>query len=89
MSHLAKDIRRVASPDGAIVLNLRRGTMLRVNPTGSRILELLDENSLPDEIVERLSAEFGIGREVIEPDIADFLESLRAHGVLDRQPANL
>jgi hypothetical protein len=63
--------------------------MLRVNPTGSRILELLDENTLPDEIVERLCAEFGIGREVIEPDITDFLESLRAHGVLDRHPANL
>jgi len=83
MTQLANNIRRVSSADGGIVLDLHRGTMFRLNPLGSKILDLLDRGESLPRIAEQISAEFGVALDVIQTDLKDFLGSLELHGVLD------
>ena len=83
MTHLSDNIRRSSSPDGEILLDVRRGTMFRLNPLGSRILDLLDRGESASRIAEEISEEFGVARDVVQIDLTDFLNSLEFHGVLD------
>lgn len=65
------------------MLDLRRGAMFRVNPLGARVLDLLDEGNSPTQIAEKLSTEFGVPLSEVQTDVTEFVESLKAHGVLD------
>ena len=64
-------------------MDLRRGTMFRVNPLGARILDLLDGGQSPAQIAVQLSEEFRIALDRVEADIAEFFNSLEAYGVLE------
>lgn len=83
MAPLAKNIRRVSSADGGIVLDVRRGTMFRINPLGARVLDLLDQGESCPRIATLVSAEFGVALDVVQADVNEFLDSLERHGVLD------
>jgi hypothetical protein len=83
MTLLADSFRRVSGTDGGVVLDLRRGTMFRLNPLGSQILDLLESGEALADIANRISAEFGVALDVVQADIKDFLDSLELHGVLD------
>jgi hypothetical protein len=83
MKPLAESIRRVANADGGIVLDLRRGTMFRVNPLGVKILELLETGESLPHIAERISAECGVTLGVVQADVNEFLDCLKFYGVLD------
>lgn len=85
MKPFPNDIRRVSSADGGVVLDLRRGAMFRVNPLGSRVLDLLDGGKSPRQIAEQISAEFGITLGRAQADIAEFFTSLENYGVLNPQ----
>jgi hypothetical protein len=82
MTLFPETIRRVANADGGVVLDLRRGAMFRVNPLGARVLDLLDEGNSPAQIAETLSAEFAVALSDVQADVTEFVESLKAHGVL-------
>jgi Coenzyme PQQ synthesis protein D (PqqD) len=88
MKVLADSIRRTSNADGGIVLDLRRGGMFRVNALGSRILDLLDAGEPLPRIAEQISDEFGVGLDVVQADIKEFLDSLEFHGVLERRGPN-
>ena len=83
MISLAKDIRRVSSADGGIALDVRRGTMFRLNPLGARVLDLLERGESLPRIADLISAEFGTAVDVVRADLREFLDSLELHGVLD------
>ena len=83
MTPLAKNIRRVSSADGGIVLDVRRGTMFQINPLGAKVLDLLDQGESFPNIANLLSAEFGVALDVVQADVNEFLDSLERHGVLD------
>jgi len=83
MSTLAKNIRRVSSADWAIVLDVRRGTMFRLNPLGSLILELLDRGDSLQQITEQISGQFGVAFDAVQQDVKEFMNALEIHGVLD------
>jgi hypothetical protein len=85
MAPFPDTIRRLSSADGGVLLDLRRGAMFRVNPLGARIIDLLAGQHSPREIADRISTEFGVERDVVQADVADFLRSLAAHGILDSQ----
>jgi hypothetical protein len=72
-------VRSTHGQDGAIVLDIHQGQMFNVNPVGSRILELLESGSAEADIVETISREFGVGRDIVEKDVREFIESLRKH----------
>lgn len=82
MTLFPDSIRRVANADGGIVMDLRRGTMFRVNPLGAKVLDLLDLGNSPREIAEKLSAEYNVAPNDVHTDIEEFIESLKIHGVL-------
>jgi hypothetical protein len=88
MKVLADSIRRTSNADGGIVLDLRRGSMFRVNALGSRILDLLDAGEPLPRIAEQISAECGVGLDVVQADVKEFLDSLELHGVLEHRGPN-
>jgi hypothetical protein len=51
--------------------------MFNVNFVGSRILELLKSGSTESAIVDEISREFGVRRELAENDVREFLQNLK------------
>jgi len=84
MKPFPDNIRRVSSADGGIVLDLRRGAMFRVNPLGSRVLDLLDKGASLLQVTEEISREFRIAPDVVRRDVSDFLDCLERYGVVER-----
>ena len=82
MTRFPDDIRRVANADGGVVMDLRRGTMFRVNQLGAKVLDLLDLGNSTAEIAGKLSAEFNVPLNEVHADVEEFIASLRIHGVL-------
>jgi hypothetical protein len=61
------------------VLDIHQGQMFNLNPVGSRILELLESGSAEAYIVEAISREFNVNRELVQNDVREFIESLKKH----------
>jgi len=83
MPPISSAIRRAATSDGAILLDVERGQMFSLNTVGSRILELLGKGWNEPQIVAELSATFGADVERVRCDVREFLELLARHHVLD------
>lgn len=64
------------------MLDLRRGTMFRVNLLGAKVLDLLAEGDSPAQIAQKLSSEFGVALSEVEADVTEFIASLKTRGVL-------
>jgi coenzyme PQQ synthesis protein D (PqqD) len=84
---LSEHVRSTHDQDGAVVLDILHGQMFRLNFVGSRMLELLKQDHTETDIVEQLSQEFGVGREIVASDVREFFEQLRHHHLLDGQEA--
>jgi hypothetical protein len=82
MTPFPDTIRRVANADGGVVLDLRRGTMFRVNPLGAKVLDLLELGDSATQIAEKLSAEFNVALNEVHADVQEFIESLKTSGVV-------
>jgi hypothetical protein len=79
---LSEHLRSTHSQDGAVVLDILHGQMFRLNLVGSRMLELLKQGHTETEIAERVSREFGVGREIVASDLQEFLAHLEKHHLL-------
>jgi len=77
MYRLFDTVRSTHSQDGAIVLDVRQGQMFNINFVGSRILELLKSGSTESQIVDQISHEFSVSRELAENDLREFLQTLK------------
>ena len=87
MYRLSNRVRSTHSQDGAVVLDIRQGQMFNVNFVGSRILELLKTGPTESAIVDEISHEFGVSRDLAENDVRAFLQSLeRSHLVEEHEP---
>ena len=87
MYRVSDTVRSTHNQDGAIVLDVRQGQMFNVNFVGSRILELLKSASAESEIVDEIGREFGVGRELAEKDVREFLQNLKkCHLVEEHEP---
>ena len=82
---LSEQIRSTHDQDGAVLLDIRQGQMFRLNPVGSRILELLKLGYLESRIADEISREFGADRETVKSDLREFLVHLETHGLLESQ----
>lgn len=84
---LMDELRATHDQDGGIVLDIRSGRMFRLNPVGSRILELLRAGLEESEITQQVSREFHADRETVASDVKEFLAHLEAHRLVeDREP---
>ena len=77
MYRVSNTVRTTQNQDGAIVLDVRQGQMLTVNFVGSRILELLKSGASESAIVDEISREFGVRRELAENDVRELLQNLK------------
>ena len=87
MYRLSDTMRSTHNQDGAIVLDVRQGQMFNLNFVGSRILELLKSGSTESEIVEEIGREFGVGQELAESDVREFLQNLKKYHLVEEHGA--
>ena len=77
MYRVPDTVRSTHNRDGAILLDVRQGQMFNLNFVGSRILELLKSGSTESAIVDEISREFSVRRELAENDVREFLQNLK------------
>jgi hypothetical protein len=88
MYRVSNTVRSTHNQDGAILLDIREGQMFNVNFVGSRILQLLKNGSTESAITDQISREFGVGRELAENDLREFLQTLKkCHLVEEHEPS--
>jgi len=82
MYRIPDSIRATFSKDGATVLDLRNGKILRLNFTASLIWQQLSNGETQSQIVNDLSRRFGLAHQVIERDVAGFIGSIEEQKIL-------
>ena len=88
MYRVSNTVRSTHNQDGAIVLDVRQGQMFNLNFVGSRILELLKSGSTESAIVDEISREFDISRDLAENDVREFIQALKkGHLVEEHEPS--
>lgn len=65
-----------------VILNLRTGRYHGLNPTGGRMLELLEEHSLGGA-AERLAEEYARPLPEVERDVREFCGQLAERGLIE------
>jgi hypothetical protein len=89
MYRLSDTVRSTHNQDGAIILDVRQGQIFNVNFVGSRILELLKTRSNESAIIDQISREFGVGRDLVQTDVREFLQNLKkCHLVEEHEPGS-
>ena len=66
-----------------VVLNLDTGKYHGLNPTGGRMLEVLEKTPDVDEAATKLAAQFGVEAGEIRRDLLTFCEDLAERGLLE------
>jgi hypothetical protein len=88
MYRVSPTVRSTHNQDGAIVLDVQQGQMFNLNFVASRILELLKGGSTESGIVDQISREFGISRNLAESDVREFLQTLKERQLVERCEAS-
>jgi hypothetical protein len=73
--------RSVHTPDGGVVLDIDRGRIFSLNPSGSAIFQLLEQGCTDDDIVSELVERFEITPDVARSDLAEFRHSLENYAL--------
>jgi hypothetical protein len=89
MYRISDTVRSTHNQDGAIVLDVRQGQMFNLNFVGSRILELLKSGSTESVIVDEISREFGVRRDISEKDVHEFLQNLKKCQLVEEQESGV
>jgi hypothetical protein len=82
MYKVCETVRANHGPDGAVVLDIQRGRVLRFNVTGSFIFECLQRGEPESIIIDGMSQRFDVSRAVAEADVNEFLNSMEREGLI-------
>jgi coenzyme PQQ synthesis protein D (PqqD) len=82
MYKVSNGVRSTQNQDGMIVLDIERGRMLRLNVTGSLIFERLQQGQTESQIIEGISQEFHLSRDITQTDVGEFLKSMEQAGLV-------
>jgi hypothetical protein len=85
MYRVADKVRSTHNQDGAIVLDIRQGQMFNLNFVGSRILELLKNGTDESAIVDQITKEFDVSRDIAEQDVREFIHALKEQELVREQ----
>jgi hypothetical protein len=66
-----------------VVLNLQTGKYHGLNPTGGRMIELLERSDTVQQAARSLAAEFQRPLEEMEADLSDFCRDLVDRGLIE------
>jgi hypothetical protein len=70
-----------------VVLNLKTGGYHGLNPVAGRMLEVLEETGSPREAVRRVMAEWNVGQDQVESDMAGLCADLLERGLIEPSAA--
>jgi hypothetical protein len=82
MYRIAESVRSTHSQDGAVVMDVRQGQMFNLNLVRARILALLKSESTESAVIDEISREFDVSREIAEHDVKEFIGTLRERRLL-------
>jgi Coenzyme PQQ synthesis protein D (PqqD) len=85
---IAPSVRSAFSSDGAVLMEIKSGMMFASNPVGGRILELMAKGATSEEVVEAISKECNVSKEIVLRDLKSFTDQLRALGLLENDAPN-
>jgi hypothetical protein len=80
---ISEHVRTTMTQDGAVLLNIKGGHMVTVNPIGSIIWQQLSDGHSREHIAAHLASEFGISQEQATADVNEFLEQLEAQHLIE------
>jgi coenzyme PQQ synthesis protein D (PqqD) len=72
----------------AVLLDLASGRYFGLNEVGTRVWELLGAGKSVAEIREALLGEFDVPADVLERDVSELLDALRARGLVRPAPGD-
>ena len=84
MTALSNEFRRTRTPDGGILLDIERGRMFSLNLVGFEIVELFDRGCDEAQIVDQISAAYGVDIDSVRADVRTFLKVLDQKHILPR-----
>jgi hypothetical protein len=79
---ISEHVRTTMTQDGAVVMNIKGGHMVTLNPIGSIIWQQLSDGRAPEPIADRLASEFGIEQAQALTDVNEFVQQLEAHQLI-------
>ena len=86
MYKVCETVRATHGQDGAVVLDIQRGRVLRLNITGSFIFERLQQGDPESMIIDGISQRFCVSHETAEADVNEFLNSMEREGLIHAAP---
>ena len=66
-----------------VILNLQTGKYHGLNPTGGRMLELVERSATIGAAAQQLAAEYGRSVEEMKADLCDFCRDLLDRGLIE------
>jgi hypothetical protein len=66
-----------------VVLNLQTGKYHGLNPTGGRMLEVLEQAPSVGDAAQKLANEYGLPTDAIEGDLCDLCRDLLERGLIE------
>jgi len=76
------NVRSTVTDEGVVLLDVSSGKIFHSNPVGSRVWIKLQEGSPVSKIVDEIASEFNAPRERVEPDVQEYIQSLRTSGLI-------
>jgi len=76
---IPENIKATHGADGAVLLDVDRGRLFQLNPTGSRVLLLLEEGYTESQIVTVICQESGADAAQVGRDVREFIACLVQH----------
>ena len=76
MFQVSQTLRTAHGRDSVVVLDIRHGQVFHLNAIGSLILTCLQQGKSESQIIDDMSQQFSISREIITNDINEFLKSM-------------
>ena len=84
MYRVSDTLRATHNQDGAIILAIHTGQVLRLNTTGSLVFQQLQNGSTESQIVAAISERFGLSSSVATEDVCEFLQTLEQLGLIHK-----
>lgn len=75
-------LQTVVDQDGVAILDIDRGQVSKLNPTGAFVWQRLQRGETIEEVIANLACETGEEIHVIERDVREFVEVLKEQRLL-------
>jgi hypothetical protein len=82
MYNISETVRTSHGQDGAVILDIQRGRVIRLNVTASFILQCIERGESESQIAGRIAQHFRISHDVAQTDVGDFLRSMKQEGLV-------